>query len=62
MLLPSKHPFVKMLVIDAHHNMKHGGVNDTLVVLRSIYIYILDSKGKTNSEIHCEAMHRLQET
>ena len=36
-LLPSKHPSVKMLVTDAHHNTKHGGVNDTLVALRCRY-------------------------
>ena len=36
-LLPSKHPSVKMLVTDAHHNTKHGGVNDTLVALHCRY-------------------------
>ena len=37
LLLPSKHPFVKMLVTDVHHRMKHGGVNSTLVALRGHY-------------------------
>ena len=36
-LLPSTHPFVKLLVIDAHYRMKHGGVNSTLVALREQY-------------------------
>ena len=36
-LLPLKHPFVKMLVTDAHHSTKHGGVNDILVALRCQY-------------------------
>ena len=33
-LLPSTHPFVKLLVTDAHYRMKHGGINSTLVALR----------------------------
>ena len=36
-LLPSTHPFVKLLVIDAHYRMKHGGVNSILVALREQY-------------------------
>ena len=36
-MLPSKHPFVKLLVIDMHHKVKHGGVNDTLVALCGQY-------------------------
>jgi len=33
-LLPTKHPFVKLLVMEVHNHMKHGGVNTTLVAIR----------------------------
>ena len=36
-LLLSKHWFVRLLIIDMHYRIKHGGINDTLVALRERY-------------------------
>ena len=36
-LLPTKHPFVKLLVMEVHSRVKHGGVNTTLVATRERY-------------------------
>ena len=36
-LLPPKHWFVKLLVIDMHNRVKHGGINVTLTALREQY-------------------------
>ena len=36
-LLPTKHPFVKLLVREVHSRVKHGGVNTTLVATREKY-------------------------
>ena len=36
-LLPFRHPFVKLLVTDAHYRMKHGGINTISVALRERY-------------------------
>ena len=36
-LLPSTHLFVKLLMIDAHYRMKHGGVNTILMALHERY-------------------------
>ena len=36
-LLPCKHPFIKLLVIHVHQQVKHGGVNATLTALREHY-------------------------
>ena len=33
-LLPPKHWFVRLLIIDTHNQVKHGGINITLTVLR----------------------------
>jgi len=42
-LLPSKHPFVKLLVIHVHQQAKHRGVNITLTALRERY-WILNGR------------------
>ena len=36
-LLPSRHPYVDMVVKEYHQRVKHNGVNDTLVALREKY-------------------------
>ena len=36
-LLPTKHPFVKLLVREIHGRVKHGGVNTTLAATREKY-------------------------
>lgn len=36
-LLPSHHPFVDLLIRQYHERSKHGGVNDTLMMLRERY-------------------------
>ena len=33
-LLPSNHPYVSLLILELHHNMCHGGVQQTLFALR----------------------------
>ena len=42
-LLPTKHPFVKILVMEVHSRVKHGGVNTTLVATQERY-WILKGK------------------
>ena len=36
-LLPMRHPFVTLLIQQSHECCKHGGVNETLTLLRVIY-------------------------
>ena len=36
-LLPSKHPFIDLLIKDYHMRVRHSGINDTLVALRDKY-------------------------
>lgn len=33
-LLPAKHPFVRLIIKDAHESVKHNGIRDTLTTLR----------------------------
>ena len=34
MLMPSKHDFVKLLILKAHEDVLHNGIRDTLPMLR----------------------------
>ena len=36
-LLPSKHPFIDLLVKDCHMRVRHSGINDTSMALRDKY-------------------------
>ena len=36
-LLPAKHPLIKLLVMHIHQQAKHGGMNITLTTLREKY-------------------------
>jgi len=52
MLLPSKHHFVKLLIRRAHHKSMHGGVRDTLMLLREQY-WILKGRQSVRKIIRC---------
>ena len=36
-LLPSKHPVIKLIVVDTHKKLHHGGVSITVTALRQVY-------------------------
>jgi len=61
-LLPSKHPFIKLLVIYMHCKIKHSGINDTLTALCERY-WILRGrqviKGILRSCVICKKLEGL---
>ena len=45
-LLPTKHPWIKLLILHVHQQVKHSGINDTLATIREI----LDTSMKTGCQ------------
>ena len=61
-ILPTKHPLIKLLVMHVHQQAKHGGVNITLTALRERY-WILKGrqiiKGILHSCVVCKKLEGL---
>lgn len=59
-LLPSKHPFIKLLVIHVHQQVKHRRVNVTLTTLRERY-WILKGRQTVKGILHlCIVCRKLE--
>jgi len=56
-LLPHDHPYIKLLVLDAHQRVKHNGTNDTLAVLRE-WFWGRQAVGKVVRS--CKLCHRMK--
>ena len=56
--LPTKHPFVRLLVLHTHNQIKHSGVRDTLTTLRERYWILRGREVVKNIIRHCVGCSR----
>ena len=50
--LPTKHPWIKLLILHVHHQVKHSGINDTLPTIREKF-WILRGRQAVKRVIRC---------
>lgn len=61
-LLPRKHPFTTLVVLESHQRVKHNGVKDTLMDVRKKY-WILKGRSFVRALIHgCTTCKRYEGT
>ena len=53
LFLPSKHPFVELLILHTHNQIKHSGVRDTLTTLREKFWILCGREAIKKIIRHC---------
>ena len=59
-LPPTKHPWIKLLILHVHHQVKHSGIIDTLATVREKF-WILQGRQAVKGVIrHCVTCNKLE--